>query len=47
MKLEGENVKIDMNEHHVTDISFLVFDQLAVKELAEIIIEAAKQKFNQ
>ena len=47
MKLVGESVKITMNEHHVTDISFLVFDQLAVKELAEIIIKAAKLKFNQ
>ena len=47
MKLVGESVKITMNEHHVADISFLVFDQLAVKELAEIIIKAAKQKFNQ
>jgi hypothetical protein len=45
MKLVGENVKITMNEHHVTDISFLMFDQLAVHELADIIIKAAKEKF--
>jgi len=47
MKLVGENVQITMNKHHVTDISFLVFEQLAVKELAEIIIRQAKEKFNQ
>ena len=47
MKLVGESVKISMNEYYVTDISFLVFEQLSVKEIAEIIIKKAKQKFNQ
>tara|TARA_R110001632_G_scaffold33573_1_gene86252 strand:+ start:570 stop:830 length:261 start_codon:yes stop_codon:yes gene_type:complete len=47
MKLVGESVKITMNEYYVTDISFLVFEQLSVKEIAEIIIKKAKQKFNQ
>ena len=47
MNMVGENVQITMNKHHVTDISFLVFEQLAVKELAEIIIRQAKEKFNQ
>ena len=47
MKLVGESVKISMNEYYVTDISFLVFEQLSVKEIAEIIINKAKQKFNQ
>ena len=47
MKLVGESVKITMNEYYVTDISFLVFEQLSVKEIAEIIINKAKQKFNQ
>ena len=47
MKLVGESVKITMNEYYVTDVSFLVFEQLSVKEIAEIIIKKAKQKFNQ
>jgi len=47
MKLVGESVNIIMNEYYVTDISFLVFEQLSVKEIAEIIINKAKQKFNQ
>ena len=47
MKLVGENVQITMNRHHVPDISFLVFERLSVKELAEIIIREAKEKFNQ
>jgi len=47
MKLVGESVKISMNEYYVTDVSFLVFEQLSVKEIAEIIIKKAKQKFNQ
>jgi len=47
MKLVGESVKISMNQYYVTDISFLVFEQLSVKEIAEIIIKKAKQKFNQ
>ena len=47
MKLVGENVKITMNEHDVTDISFLIYEKLSVKELASIIIKAAKEKFNQ
>ena len=45
MKLVGESVKITMNENHVTDISFLMFDRLSVRELAEIITRAAKEKF--
>ena len=47
MKLVGESVKISMNGYYVIDISFLVFEQLSVKEIAEIIINKAKQKFNQ
>ena len=47
MQLVGESVKITINDHHVTDISFLMFDQLAVHELAEIIFKASKEKFNQ
>ena len=47
MKLVGESVKISMNGYYVIDISFLVFEQLSVKEIAEIIIKKAKQKFNQ
>ena len=47
MKLVGESVKISMNGYYVIDISFLVFEQLSVKEIAEIIIDKTKQKFNQ
>ena len=47
MMLMNENVVISMGDRDVTEIPFLVFEQLAVKELAEIIIRDAKQKFNQ
>ena len=46
MMLMNENVVISMGDRDVTEIPFLVFEQLAVKELAEIIIREAKQKFN-
>ena len=47
MKLVNEQVVISMGERFVTGIPFTLFDQLAVKELAEIIIKAARKKFNQ
>ena len=47
MMLMNENVVISMGDRDVTEIPFLVFEQLAVKELAEIIIREAKQKFKQ
>ena len=47
MMLMNENVVISMRDRDVTAIPFLVFEQLAVKELAEIIIREAKQKFKQ
>ena len=47
MMLMNERVVISMNDLDVTEIPFLVFEQLSVKELAEIIIREAKQKFNQ
>ena len=47
MMLMNEYVVISMNDLDVTEIPFLVFEQLSVKELAEIIIREAKQKFNQ
>ena len=47
MMLMNEHVVISMNDLDVTEIPFLVFEQLSVKELAEIIIREAKQKFNQ
>tara|TARA_R110000851_G_scaffold188713_2_gene338767 strand:+ start:666 stop:926 length:261 start_codon:yes stop_codon:yes gene_type:complete len=47
MMLMNEYVVISMNDLDVTEIPFLVFEQLSVKELAEIIIREAKHKFNQ
>jgi len=47
MKLVGENVQITMNNYFVTAISFRIFEQLSVKELAEIIIREAKKTLNQ
>ena len=47
MMLMNEHVVISMNDLDVTEIPFLVFEQLSVKELAEIIIREAKQNFNQ
>ena len=47
MRLVNEQVVISMGERFVTEIPFTLFDQLAVKELAEIIIKAARKKFNQ
>ena len=47
MKLVNEQVVISMGERFVARIPFTLFDQLAVKELAEIIIKAARKKFNQ
>ena len=47
MMLMNEHVVISMNDLDITEIPFLVFEQLSVKELAEIIIREAKQKFNQ
>jgi len=45
MRLENEQVLISVRKMHVTKIPFSVFDQLEVKELAEIIIKAVKEKY--
>ena len=47
MMLMNENVVISMGDRDITEIPFLVFEQLSVKEIAEIIIDKTKQKFNQ
>jgi len=47
MKLVNEQVVISMGERFVTGIPFTLFDKLAVKELAEIILRAAREQFNQ
>jgi len=47
MMLMNENVVISMGDRQITEIPFLVFEQLSVKEIAEIIIDKTKQKFNQ
>lgn len=47
MMLMNENVVISMGDRQITEIPFLVFEQLSVKEIAEIIINKTKQKFNQ
>ena len=43
MLLMNENVVISMSERDITEIPFLVFEKLSVKELAEIIIREAKK----
>jgi len=45
MKLVNEKVVITMNEYFITEIPFTLFDQLSVKELSEIIIEKAQERF--
>lgn len=47
MMLMDESVVISMGDKDITEIPFKIFEQLSVKELAEIIIREAKQKFNQ
>ena len=47
MMLMNEHVVISMGDRDITEIPFLVFEQLSVKEIAEIIINKTKQKFNQ
>jgi len=47
MMLMNENVVISMGDRDITEIPFKIFEQLSVKEIAEIIIQRAKQKFNQ
>jgi len=47
MMLMNENVVISMGDRVITGIPFKIFEQLSVKEIAEIIIQRAKQKFNQ
>jgi hypothetical protein len=43
----NERVVISMADQDITEIPFLVFEQLSVKEISLIIIKEAKQKFNQ
>ena len=45
MKLVNEKVAITMGKYFIAEIPMTLFDQLAVKELAEIIIEKAQKKF--
>ena len=47
MLLMNERVVISMADQDITEIPFLVFEQLSVKEISLIIIKEAKQKFNQ
>lgn len=45
MKLANEKVVITMSRYFIVEIPMTLFDQLAVKELAEIIIKKAQKKF--
>jgi len=47
MTLVHENVVISVTskEERIVEIPFALFDKLAVKELAEIIIKATKEKY--
>ena len=45
MKLVNEKVVITMNKYLITEIPFTLFDQLSVKELTEIIIKKAQERF--
>jgi hypothetical protein len=45
MRIVNENVVITMGQYFIAEIPMTLFDQLAVKELAEIIIEKAQKKF--
>lgn len=46
MRLVNDQVVISMGQRIVTKIPFRLFDQLSVKELAEIVIKEIKYKFN-
>jgi hypothetical protein len=46
MRLENEKVVVMMGQRIVTEIPFVVFDRLSVKELASIIVSQVKYKFN-
>jgi len=45
MTLVNDKVVITMSRYFIAEIPMTLFDQLAVKELAEIIIEKAQKKF--
>jgi len=46
MRLINEHVVVMLGQRIVTEIPFALFEKLAVKELAEIIINQVKYKFN-
>ena len=46
MRLVNEQVVVMMGQRIVTEIPFSLFEKLAVKELAEIIINQVKCKYN-
>ena len=46
MRLANEKVVVMIGQRIVTEIPFALFEKLAVKELAEIIINQVKYKYN-
>ena len=46
MRLANEKVIVMIGQRIVTEIPFALFEKLAVKELAEIIINQVKYKYN-
>ena len=46
MRLANEKVIVMIGQRIVTEIPFALFEKLAVKELAEIIINLVKYKYN-
>jgi len=46
MRLVNEQVVVMLGQRIVTEIPFALFEKLTVKELAEIIINQVKYKFN-
>ena len=45
MTLVNDKVVITMSTYFITEIPFTLFDQLSVKELSQIIIEKAQERF--
>lgn len=45
MTLVNDKVVITMSTYFITEIPFTLFDQLSVKELSQIVIEKAQERF--